>query len=915
MKQKIPDTFSVPVKIQINKPNLNTRYKNFRQIHYTCGDEEQFEHLVQPCAPGQEFRNEKDDQEHNHVLDVWKDFSLQNAYVLTTFKYLFHKFKKGIFIQIRHGQVHFTPFSNAYFINEWFSKIQNYDDVLHAEKNLLPVRKWYSNNGLLRFENPCNETDTGFTQVKHMFETLTKEHPSIPDMDFFVNRRDFPLLKRNRTEPYENIWDSENQPLISHNYEKYIPLLSYTTSEQFADIPIPTMDDWNRVMQKEGRYFASTKRSVIYNDSFDTPWKKKKSLAVFRGTATGIGLNSLTNPRIKLCEQFGDNPLFDVGITNPNTRFRKAMGTGHIQKADTSNCRIKQPLTIEEQSKYKYIVHVEGHSQAFRLSIELATGSVILLVKSKYKLWFENLLVPWVHYVPVEPDLSDLEAQVHWCRNNDDKCAEIARQARCFYEEHLGKKGMLNYLYDVMWNIWHKTYRDEQVTHPKHTNRYIEGMYLKKLNPLRPKNVQNGVSETFRTYMVLQKLVHEPRCYSKVIFRNQSTTVFLCNQGEKKWIRKTVLHKDFRHEAFVGIYGINKVLMYIPNFCYTLPSYTPKSSEIFLEFIQGDTLFDYIKSNFFRVDTWLFIMIQLLLAVGVAQRICFFTHNDLCPWNIILYPLKSNEQKTYDYVLGINDIYRVETDVIPVILDYDKSHIIHELQSFSLYKGFDSFQDCLCLIVSCIWNIIKYHEDKLSVRERNTLLQIVKETLCDDIYCPEDEIRNFSDLKIFLEESHKYANISFSHKGNLSKKKPGDIIPVFHKYISRKNSVQRVEYAEQNNLGGFIPQPNVPNHRIHTYLERYLSQKSNTGILNRVGNFDLAYPMLDVNTKDEIVPIQYLEHMNIFVDLYSTGGKYKLSEDERKILLESITAFMETRKFIYDYAVGRMFLKIQRNIF
>ena len=41
----------------------------------------------------------------------------------------------------------------------------------------------------------------------------------------------------------------------------------------------------------------------------------------------------------------------------------------------------------------------------------------------------EELLEPWVHYIPVEEDFSDLEDILAWARANDEKCKMISRRA------------------------------------------------------------------------------------------------------------------------------------------------------------------------------------------------------------------------------------------------------------------------------------------------------------------------------------------------------------------------------------------------------------------------------------------------------------------------------------------------------
>ena len=91
-------------------------------------------------------------------------------------------------------------------------------------------------------------------------------------------------------------------------------------------------------------------------------------------------------------------------------------------------------LTFEEQCIYKYIIHIDGHVSAFRLSSELSMNSVILLVESEWKIWYSHLLKPYVHYIPVRKDLSNIYRQIKWCKNNDDKCKQISINARKFYE-------------------------------------------------------------------------------------------------------------------------------------------------------------------------------------------------------------------------------------------------------------------------------------------------------------------------------------------------------------------------------------------------------------------------------------------------------------------------------------------------
>jgi hypothetical protein len=107
---------------------------------------------------------------------------------------------------------------------------------------------------------------------------------------------------------------------------------------------------------------------------------------------------------------------------------------------------LKNKINNTEKSHYKYILNIDGHVSAFRLSFELSMNSVILLVRSPYRMWYSDMLKEGVHYVPIAADLSDLIEKIEWCKKNDVQCKEIAHQAYLFYKEHIHKKGIFRYL-------------------------------------------------------------------------------------------------------------------------------------------------------------------------------------------------------------------------------------------------------------------------------------------------------------------------------------------------------------------------------------------------------------------------------------------------------------------------------------
>lgn len=106
-------------------------------------------------------------------------------------------------------------------------------------------------------------------------------------------------------------------------------------------------------------------------------------------------------------------------------------------------------IPIYEQSKFKYILYVEGHCAANRYAFLMRLGSVILKVTSRCvadEMWYYPILKPFEDHVPIREDLSDLAEKIQWCRDNDDKCRQIAARANELYEKFVSKEAIHDYM-------------------------------------------------------------------------------------------------------------------------------------------------------------------------------------------------------------------------------------------------------------------------------------------------------------------------------------------------------------------------------------------------------------------------------------------------------------------------------------
>lgn len=813
--QKVPNFFTTKEECDNNnhnsRPQTNLRYRGYTQTHFTCGDEEQFNQY-------RDFTNKSDQSDTLPKENIYH--SIKNLYtpydaninldplsVSNTFRYIFHKFKKGIFIKFVNGEMKvFLPFSKNNFENEWSDKIgltPGYNTMLEFIQHVYVVDKrpfnpkrvnkfvksWIGNNSIVRFEFPCSEEDTGIPAFADMFYELSKKR-KIKDVEFFFNKRDFPIIKRNRTEAYDEIY-GYSQPLLSHNYDKYAPILGCTTTDEHADIPCPTWDDWSRVSSTEGKMFTKSNFDYTLDDTIK--WEDKINTAVFRGSSTGSGTTIETNPRLKvayissqnLIDEDDGNLFIDAGITSWNVRPRKNANVDYLQtiEVDTLPFTLVQRLTPKEQQKYKYIIHIQGHVCAYRLSLEMGMGSLILKVDSKYKIWFDSMIEPYVHYVPVKSDLSDLIDKIKWCKNNDEKCKKIAQNALDFYNKYLTKDGILDYLQKLLYDISDKSGEYKYITktatdiQTKFELEYIRKTYSTVI-PLTSQyingfNRSHGILEGVRLYFNKTGRFIE-RTTSEPFFKSTNSELYSgtfagLNMAIKK-INDNRLQESI-HEIYIGLKVVNRLNRIIPNFAY-MYGFNDKEDSIISEKIDGITLHDYLNQPNFNFNEYITIMVQIALAIQVAQNEYSFVHWDLMPWNIVLRRL--NAPQLVEYPVTNKKVIKLYTSVIPVILDYGKSHAIIDgigVGRMNMFK-FSSIQDILSILFTSLYSILTQH--RLQQSTMKSIFELT--TFFTGTEFRKEGFTSVHELRKFLMNEKKYSVITNSNKYDLEKKTPLDFV-------------------------------------------------------------------------------------------------------------------------------------------
>lgn len=157
----------------------------------------------------------------------------------------------------------------------------------------------------------------------------------------------------------------------------------------------------------------------IINNNF-VNYDKKINKCIWRGNIHGNNYN-----------------FFDVNNKNnlnPRQYFIDLYNSNKFKNVDYS----PEFMSIKDQLKYKYLLDIDGYASTWASTVwKLYSGSVLLKQKSVWKQWYYDELIEYVHYVPIANDFSDLNEQIQWCIDNDDKCQQISINSRKFVLDKL----------------------------------------------------------------------------------------------------------------------------------------------------------------------------------------------------------------------------------------------------------------------------------------------------------------------------------------------------------------------------------------------------------------------------------------------------------------------------------------------
>ena len=171
----------------------------------------------------------------------------------------------------------------------------------------------------------------------------------------------------------------------------------------------------------------------------DVPWDERQPIALWRGSTTGvpedrsIGWRSL--PRIRLCRIARDpasRDLMDAGITAV-AQIADPAAAEELREAGL----MATQMPAAQFNRYKYQIDIDGNTNSWPgLFYKFLTGSPVLKVASPFgfRQWYYDQLKPWVNFLPVASDMSDLVEKIDWLRAHDNAARRIGERGRALAE-------------------------------------------------------------------------------------------------------------------------------------------------------------------------------------------------------------------------------------------------------------------------------------------------------------------------------------------------------------------------------------------------------------------------------------------------------------------------------------------------
>jgi hypothetical protein len=228
-------------------------------------------------------------------------------------------------------------------------------------------------------------------------------------------------------------------------YEDYgWPILGFAAQKHLVanqtTVLIPAPEIFNMTYDE---IFAEINKKIKHY-----PWEKKISKILWRGSLTGSVANNdlLGSERLRFLHHAQELDFVDIGLTGYTQHHDPQL----LQKV-AELYPLKNSVSPGDAQAYKYLIDIDGNSCSYsRMAWILFSNSTLFKHASDNIQWYYDDLQPYVHYVPVAQDFSDLQTQFEWSETHPAEAREIAENGRMFAKKTFTEHNILQATADAL---------------------------------------------------------------------------------------------------------------------------------------------------------------------------------------------------------------------------------------------------------------------------------------------------------------------------------------------------------------------------------------------------------------------------------------------------------------------------------
>ncbi|KAG6828633.1 hypothetical protein H0H92_007225 [Tricholoma furcatifolium] len=258
---------------------------------------------------------------------------------------------------------------------------------------------------------------------------------------------------------------SQDHPGPSH---MMLPRFAYCATMMHHDIQIPTLSAWVDDVSDDLAWDYKLDERLAWRGSNTGMWHAPTTRWREAQRARLVDFANELNGTVKvLMSSATEDIRIGEGIEIPKSKINPAMMeiafSGEPVGCHEETCpELRQRYEwrkrhgSREAGNFKYIMDVDGNAWSSRFK-RLITSNALIFKATVYPEWFLDRIEPWVHYVPVQADYSDVYDSLVFFRGglygeggHEDLARTIASEGRKWSRSFWRKEDLTAYIYRLI---------------------------------------------------------------------------------------------------------------------------------------------------------------------------------------------------------------------------------------------------------------------------------------------------------------------------------------------------------------------------------------------------------------------------------------------------------------------------------